>query len=147
MDVLVADHADHPADERRQARHFGHAQAGDLVLHEGQRVGRGGHGFLAAPAPDDLGAVFPGGDGQGGGGPAETVTADVFAAGDRLEEKGFAQGAQAGVDGNRRLEVRHEVEADRDQVGRLGQLAEGGLVGYEAHGPGLDRETRRGETF
>jgi hypothetical protein len=129
VDVFVADHADHAAHERGQPGHLGHAQAGELLLHQRKRIRRRGQGLLGAVTTDDLGTVFPGGQGEGGRGAAEAIATEFVSARDGLEEEGRAEGAEAGVDRDRGLQVGHQVQAHRDEVGLLGQLAESSLVG------------------
>ena len=88
VDVFVADHADHAADERREAGDLGDAQAGEFLLYQRQRVSRRGDGLLGAVAAGDLRAVFPGGEGHRRGGAAEAVASELIAARDGFEKEG-----------------------------------------------------------
>jgi hypothetical protein len=126
--IFVTDHANHAADEGREARDLGDAEASHFLFNEFQWVGGRGEGFLAAIAVDFLGAVFPGGDREGWARAAEAIAADVLAASDRFKEETGPLAAQAGVDGDWRLQVGHQVEADRHDIAGAGELAEGGLV-------------------
>ena len=98
VDVFVADHADHAADERWEAGDFGDAQAGEFLLHQRERVGRRGDGFLRAVAAGDLGAIFPSGEGHRRARAAEAVASELIATRDGFEKEGRAQGAESGVD-------------------------------------------------
>jgi len=109
VDVFVADHADHPADERGQARDLGDAEASDFLFDEFERVGGGGEGFLAAIAVDFLGAVFPRGDREGGASTTEAVATDMFTTCDGFKQETGALATQAGVDRDWRLQIGHQV--------------------------------------
>ena len=87
VDVFVADHADHAADERWEAGDFGDAQAGEFLLHQRERVGRRGDGFLRAVAAGDLGAIFPSGEGHRRACAAEAVAAELIATRDGFEKE------------------------------------------------------------
>ena len=128
MDVFIANHPHHTADKRGKPGYLGYAKARKLLLDQREGILGGRNGLLLAIAVDDFSAIFPRRHRHGWGCSTKTVTTDALAARDGFEEERGAECAKTCVDGHRSLEVSHHIQADRNQVGRLGQLAKGSLV-------------------
>ena len=128
MDVFVTNHPHHATDKRRKPGYIRYAKAGKFLLDQRKRVLGGWDSLFLTIAMDDFGAIFPRRHRHGWGCAAKAVTTDALAARDGFEEERGAECAKTCVDGHRGLEVSHHIQADRNQVGRLGQLAKGSLV-------------------
>ena len=129
MDIFIANHPHHTADKRGKPGYLGYAKARKLLLDQREGVLGGRDGLFLAIAVDDFSAIFPRRHCHGWGCAAKTVTTNPLSARDGFKEERGAECAESCVDGHGGLEVSHHVQTDRNQVGRLGQLAKGSLVG------------------
>ena len=133
-DVLIADVTDRTAGEARHPRQLDRFVAGQLLFDQAERVGRGGDNLRLLARPADFRGFRTGGDDEPGAEAQEAVAVEVLAAFDRFEQIGGALILELGIDRDRSLEIRHQVDVDRNDVSLPRQGGEFGFMRVDVHG-------------